>query len=445
MKAPLLLLLATAVSAQTRVMTPSLRAGGAPVASVPVLAAPSLTAPALAAPAFAALSAPPAAALPALAAPAAAPAALVAPALAGPAALAAASSPERPADPAAQLRAISEAAAPADADRLWTGAVPASEAKRGLYRSYWGTFKFFMGSRSALLHSMVRQQQAETRGKPRAVKDLEGMWLDWRTKAYAGTIKTAGFQVADRATIRREAVRLWDKYFPKDAVARAAFHAYLDRVDRVVPLERPSYYRKKAFGVFYELPTAHPAELAGRIEAMLTDEHLAKIAAHRAGRQQEVLASFKAATVEAIRDANQALPQGRKIVAMALLGSYAIGQSGPTSDIDYQLITQDGGTSAIKPFAEALDRRWTENRLKDVEGFASTLPPSPEVVRESFPEGYLVISPDPAAVAALSKDSFAPEQATGWSRLRGKAFGLAWKAWAWSYFRVADLKAALGR
>lgn len=444
MKAYLLLLLAApSVSAQTRLSIPSLRTNGSPSVSIAPLAVSPLVAPALSA----SLS-PSLAVAPVLAAPVASPHAVVAaaPALAAPAAIsAAAATPERPVDPSAQLKALSEAAAPADADKLWTGAVPASEAKRGLYRSYWGTFKFFMGSRSALLHSMVRQQQADTKDKPRAVRDLEGMWLDWRTKAYAGTIKTAGFQVADRETIRREAVRLWNKYFPKDAIARAAFHAYLDRVDRVVPLERPSYYRKKAFSVFYELPTVHPAELAGRIEAMLTEEHLAKIAAHRAGRQQEVLASFKAATVEAIRDANKTLPEGRKIVAMSLLGSYAIGQSGPTSDIDYQLITQDGGTAAIKPFAEALDRRWVENRLKDVEGFASTLPPSPEVVRESFPEGYLIISPDPAAVAALSTESFAPEEATGWSRLRGIAFGLAWKAWVWTYFRLADLKAALGR
>lgn len=438
MKVYLLLLLAgSPVSAQTRLSVPSLRSNAAPVVSMPSLAVPSLAAPALS------LS-PSLAVAPALAAPAVSLAqpAIAVPALAAQAAPAAAA-PERPTDSAAQLRALSEAAAPADADKLWTGAVPASEAKRGLYRSYWGTFKFFMGSRSALLHSMVRQQQADTKGKPRAVRDLEGMWLDWRTKAYAGTIKTAGFQVADRATIRREAVRLWNRYFPKDAVARAAFHAYLDRVDRVVPLERPSYYRKKAFGVFYELPTVHPAELAGRISAMLTEEHLAKIAEHRAVRQQEVLASFKAATVEAIRDANKTLPEGKKIVAMSLLGSYAIGQSGPTSDIDYQLITQDGGTAAIKPFADALDRRWTENRLKDVEGFASTLPPSPEVVKESFPEGYLIISPDPAAVAALSKSDFSPEEATGWSRLRGTAFGLAWKAWVWSYFRWADARAAL--
>ena len=43
---------------------------------------------------------------------------------------------------------------------------------------------------------------------------------------------------------------------------------YLERVDQVVPLERPSYYRKKAFGVFYELPTMAPEALAAKIDAL---------------------------------------------------------------------------------------------------------------------------------------------------------------------------------
>lgn len=378
---------------------------------------------------------------------------LVAPAVAVPSALAAVR-PAAAAPEAAKPIAPSPAAAPAasareqiaalseapDAEALWTGAVPSSQARALLRRSHWETTKFFLGSRSVLLRSMVLQQKADTAGKPRAVRDLEGMWIDWRTKGYSGVVRTAGPQVADRATIRREAVKLWERYFPKDPEARASFLSYLERVDKVVPLERPSYYRKKAFGVFYELPTMAPELLAAKIDAMLTDEQLAKIDEHRATRQPLVLASFRAAVVASIIEVNKDLPRGRRVIAMALLGSYSIGQSGPTSDIDYQLVTEDGGTAAVKPFAAALDRSWTENRLKDIEGFASTLPPSPEVVRDSFAEGYLIISPDPAAVAALSKDSFAPPAPTGWSRLRGRAAGAFWKAWVWSYFRLADLR-----
>ncbi|MBI2788215.1 MAG: hypothetical protein HYX59_05980 [Elusimicrobia bacterium] len=410
--------------------------------SMPVLAAPAVSAPSIAPSLNAVLSTP-------LSAPAFTPA----PAVALPAALAAARpaaaapEPARPAAPAPaavpaasareQIAALAEAP---DAEALWTGAVPAEQARALLRRSHWETTKFFLGSRSVLLRSMVLQQKADTAGRPRAVRDLEGMWIDWRTKAYSGVVRTAGPQVADRATIRREAVKLWERYFPKDPEARASFLSYLDRVDKVVPLERPSYYRKKAFGVFYELPTMAPELLAAKIDAMLTDEQLARIDEHRATRQPLVLASFRAAVVASILEVNKDLPRGRRVIAMALLGSYSIGQSGPSSDIDYQLVTEDGGTAAIKPFAAALDRNWTENRLKDIEGFASTLPPSPEVVRDSFAEGYLVISPDPAAVAALSKDSFAPPAPTGWSRLRGRAAGAFWKAWVWSYFRLADLR-----
>ncbi len=406
--------------------------------STPLLAAPALSATSIA-PSLSAGLSPMSAALSVIPAP------TVAPAIAPPSALAAirpaAAMPEaaKPAPVSAREQAASLAEAP-DAEALWTGAVPAEKARALLRRSHWETTKFFLGSRSVLLRSMVLQQKADTADKPRAVRDLEGMWIDWRTKAYSGVVRTAGPQVADRATIRREAVKLWERYFPKDPEARASFLRYLDRVDRVVPLERPSYYRKKAFGVFYELPTMAPELLAAKIDAMLTADQLAMIDEHRATRQPLVMASFRAAVLDSILEVNKDLPRGRRVIAMALLGSYSIGQSGPSSDIDYQLVTEDGGTAAIKLFAAALDRNWTENRLKDIEGFASTLPPSPEVVKDSFAEGYLIISPDAAAIAALSKESFAPPAPTSWSRLRGRAAGAFWKAWVWSYFRLAGLR-----
>lgn len=406
--------------------------------STPLLGAPAVSAPSIA-PSLSVGLSPLSSPLSVIPAPA------VAPVVAPPAALAAvrpvAAAPEaaKP-DVVSAREQVSALSAAPDAEALWTGAVPADKARALLRRSHWETTKFFLGSRSVLLRSMVQQQKADTAGKPRAVRDLEGMWIDWRTKAYSGVVRTAGPQVADRATIRLEAVKLWERYFPKDAAARASFLRYLDRVDQVVPLERPSYYRKKAFGVFYELPTMAPELLAAKIDAMLTDDQLAKIDEHRATRQPLVMASFRAAVLGSILEVNKDLPRGRRVIAMALLGSYSIGQSGPTSDIDYQLVTEDGGTSAIKPFAAALDRNWTENRLKDIEGFASTLPPSPEVVKDSFAEGYLIISPDAAAVAALSKDTFAPPAPTSWSRLRGRAAGAFWKGWVWSYFRLADLR-----
>ena len=82
-----------------------------------------------------------------------------------------------------QITSLSEAP---DAEALWTGAVPSDQARALLRHSRWETTRFFLGSRSVLLRTMGLQQKAETAGKPRAVRDLEGMWLDWRTKANWG-------------------------------------------------------------------------------------------------------------------------------------------------------------------------------------------------------------------------------------------------------------------
>jgi len=342
--------------------------------------------------------------------------------------------------PVAVLPLEAPAAAPSseESESLWTGGMPASEARKRLDRARWETTKFFFGSRVRLLREMIKTQEAESEGKLRAVEDLEGMWLDWRVKSYTGGVATTGFKVSDRATTRKDALNIFDRYFPKDESARQAYRRYMDRVGVVVPLERPSNYRKNAYRVFYELPIVDPQEVPARIDAMLSEAHIAGFQAHRAERQPAILASFQEAALASIRDVNAGLPAGRKIVAVILLGSYAIGQSTPDSDIDYQLVTQDGGFAAIAPFKDALAKHWTRHTLEKIEAFQFTLPPSREVVEESFVEGYRVISPDPQVVKILSKDSFSPPEASRWLRLRGRIFAAFYRAWCWSYLRLAD-------
>lgn len=353
----------------------------------------------------------------------------------------AASIPAGPAPAAAAPAALAPAAAPAGS--LWNGGMPASLAQRQLRAAHWETTKFFFTSRVKLLREMIEQQKALEQDRPRAVEDLESMWLDWRVQGYSGRVTTAGFSVADRASIRKDALKFFDKHWGHDDASRAAFRRYMDRVDATVPLARPSNYRKHAFAAPFDLANLPLSELPAKLDSLLTGEHSAEIMRHRDERQDAVLASFKAAAEASILEANRSLPEGKKIVATILLGSYSIGQSTPKSDIDYQLMTQDGSSDGLKPFADALDRNWKENRLEKIEAFQFALPPSRAVVLESFKEGYQVISPDPAAVAALSKSSFEPDPATSWSRLRGKAFAAFYRAWCWTAFRLADLGSML--
>lgn len=450
-RAVLLLTLPVAASAQVRlapVEVPMAAPAMAPVGSISAarslttLSGPSLAAPALSAPAAAsALVAPAPVAAPA--SPIAVVAAPALPAAAAAPAAAAGSGSDRPsaavsADPPSAREQLSAAAETPESDRLWTGGMPGSAARKMLAGAHWQTTKFFFGSRVKLLRQMIAEQENATAGKRRAVDDLEGLWLDWRVAAYSGRVTTSGFEVADRAVIRRQAEKVFDRRFPKDAAARAAFRRYLDRVDAYVPAQRPSNYRKLAFSMPFDMATAAPEELAARIDSLLAAEHLDEISAHRATRQDLILGSFKLAATGAIREANAGLPEGKKIVAAILLGSYSIGQSTPKSDIDYQLVTQDGSPDGIKPFNEALDRLWRRNRIDKLESFQFALPPSREVVVESFREGFQVISPDPAAVKALSKDSFMPDAPSRWARVRGAAFGAFYRAWCWSYLRLAD-------
>jgi len=344
-----------------------------------------------------------------------------------------------------QLKAISE---DGESAGLWTGGIPDSKANAQLRRAHWETFKFFFGSRVGLLREWVNEQTEKSKDTPGAVEDLEGMWTAWRAKAYTGKVNTTGFECADRKTVYDEAVRVYDRYMPKDAATREAFMRYLDRVHTFVSIKRPSNYRKLAFGIFFETPLMTIAERKAYIDSKLAPEQVAEVEAHRTGQQKKVLGSFKAAALKALKEVNETLPKGKKIVAVILLGSYSIGESTPKSDIDYQLVTQDGGFEAIEPFNELLDEYFTENRPAYLEGFQHTLPPSTELVRKSFVEGYQVISPDPAAVNALTVKVALPAP-TGWSRVRGRMFGGLYSAWIWAWFRAADmsdwLRGALAR
>lgn len=335
------------------------------------------------------------------------------------------------------------AAAPAAEGALWNGGIADSEARRLLNKAHWETTKFFLTSRVVLLRDFIEEQKAKGADKELAVENLEAMWLDWRVQGYSGRVTTAGFEVADRESIRKDAFKFFDRHWGKDEASRSAFRRYMDRVDATVPLARPSNYRKHAFASPFDLAGLSRAEVPAKLDSLLTGEHNVEIQRHRDERQDAVLSSFKAAANASIVEVNKSLPEGKRIVAVILLGSYAINQSTPKSDIDYQLLTQDGGTAAIAPFKDALDRHWTENNLEKIEAFQFTLPPSRAVVVESFKEGYQVISPDPAAVKALSKDSFAPDPPSSWSRLRGRLFAEAYRAWCWGYLRLADLAETL--
>lgn len=325
------------------------------------------------------------------------------------------------------------------AGTLWTGGAPASDTRRLMRAAHWETTKFFFTSRVVLLRDMIDQQKLATRGLERSVADLEAMWLDWRTQAFSGRVTTAGFEPADRVTIRRAALKIFRSRYPRDAAARAAFDLYLERVDAHVPLARPSQYRKLAFGVIFENPTTPPDRLIEKINAKLSQDYLAAVDEFRTKRQPALYAAFSNAAQHAQQDVNLTLPDGKKIVAAIVLGSYAIDQATPSSDIDYALVTQDGGLAAVAPFKDALDRRWTVDRIDKIEAFQFTLPPSPEVLRGSFLEGYRVVSADPAAVAALSHSDFNPSAPSRWTRFRGIAFGAFYRAWCWAFLRWSSV------
>ncbi|HAH05588.1 MAG TPA: hypothetical protein DCM05_03535 [Elusimicrobia bacterium] len=319
--------------------------------------------------------------------------------------------------------------------------VESLQAKLIYERFSWSSLWYYLSHRPAKHHETLRRWEAETKGRSRAVQDLEGVMLAWRAKAYMGVHQPMGPWVADPATSRREALAIWDAYYPPDPAARAAFLRYLDRVDQFAPKHRRSFYRKHAFRVFEVTPTVEPERLVERLDALLGEEELRGIEVYRRERQPRVLEDFRRAALEAIDEVNAGLEPGRRVLGVLLLGSFAGGNAAPGSDLDYQVLTEDGGAAPVAQVIEAVDRRWAVlGHPEPPSPYQYALPPNRTLLHKMHREGYLLISPYEEATRALAPPDVQEMLRAPPAGLRGKLYEYAFTAYFWTAFRVLDLK-----
>jgi predicted nucleotidyltransferase len=308
------------------------------------------------------------------------------------------------------------------------------------------SLRFFFGTRAAGLRTKEAKWSAEIaeRGIEPAVKDLRGLLLHWRAEAYTGAIRPLGPQVADRRAVKEAGMRTWDRYYPKNPEARAAFVRYIERVERVAPPGRPSYFRKQVFQVFYETLKLSEEELVAHIDAMLDASAVEEKIAYGRTMKPRAQKTFEAAALRAIAEANEQVPHDSEVVAVVLLGSYATGTPGAKSDFDYMVVTRDGSKTALKPFVEAMKAVWEGTEFKDspLGPFQYAVPPSRRLLELTHPEGYLVYSDESGVAARLSNPvppNVEPDY-PGWKRVRGRVFAEFWKAYLRVIYASLDFK-----
>ena len=306
------------------------------------------------------------------------------------------------------------------------------------------SIRFFFGTRATGLREKEFKWAQEAKESNPAVKDLRGLLVHWRAEAYTGAMRPLGPEVADRQAVKEAGLRTWDRFYPKNAETRAAFERYIARVERVAPNGRPSYFRKQVFQVFYETSRLEESKLIAHIDSMLDDNAVDAKLEYGRTMKPKVQQVFKDAVLEAMQTANGQLPHASEVVAIILLGSYATGTPGPSSDLDYMVITRDGSKVALKPFTEALNALWekTEFHASPLGPFQYAVPPSRRLLERTHPEGYLVFSDEPGVAQQLSNP--VPENVERkmpeWKRVRGRVFAEFWKAYLKIIYRTLDAR-----
>lgn len=262
---------------------------------------------------------------------------------------------------------------------------------------YWYTFP-------RLIERWEEVAEGTEKGRERAVRHIKGFFIAHRVLGSTGSYAPMGFRVATNRTVILDAWRIYIRYFPDDPGSAESFARLVARATLYNPNRRSTQFRKVIFHALREAAVLPPERVAPYFDSLVTKDKSAELAAYQAGRQGEVLALFDETVKKTILELNVGLPPGKRVVGAVLLGSFANGAAGPGSDLDVQALSEDGGTTYNAEFLKRLKARWKAegDPTHPASGFEYALPLSKELLLRIHREAYLVLSPYPEVVAAMS-------------------------------------------
>lgn len=246
--------------------------------------------------------------------------------------------------------------------------------------------------------------QGTADGQTRAVRRIMGFFIAHRVLGSTGSYAPMGFRVATNRTVILDAWRIYIRYFPDDPGSAESFARLVARATLYNPNRRSTQFRKVIFHALREAAVLPHDRVAAYFDSLATKDKSAELSAYQAARQAEVLALFDETVKKVILELNADIPRGRRVVGAVLLGSFANGAAGPGSDLDVQTLSEDGGTAYNAEFLKRLKARWKAegDPTHPASGFEYALPLSKALLQRVHREAYLVLSPYPEVVAALS-------------------------------------------
>jgi len=266
---------------------------------------------------------------------------------------------------------------------------------------YWYTVPRLIQRWEGLRRSYI----ASKSDKP-AVRKRIGFFIAHRVLGSTGSYGPMGFRIAANRAVTHDAWWIYQHYFDGTAESDAAFARFIARAHDYNPNRRSTQYRKTIFHGLREASVAGRDDLASIFDSLATPEEAAVLRDYQAGgRQDEVLDRFDRLVEETILELNAGVSAGSRIVAAVLLGSFANHAAAPRSDLDLQLVSEDGRGSGNRAFIARLKERWKEEGFPEhpVSGFEYGLRLSRGLLDLVHREPYRLITPYQPVAEALSR------------------------------------------
>ncbi|MBI5200462.1 MAG: hypothetical protein HY925_02650, partial [Elusimicrobia bacterium] len=241
----------------------------------------------------------------------------------------------------------------------------------------------------------ARLSQTAVSGRRPSAREPRKLFIALRVLGLAVGLSDLPSLVASEASIKTEAKALFERHIDAGPGAREAFDRMLERASERYSGRSRNKIRSVAAFALRESSTLPSDALAAYYDTLATGDGVEPAQAKR----EQVLADFQRLGERAVAEANERALPGRRVLGLTIWGSYAYGAVRVGSDLDLQIVTEDGRPPDSFEWFERLEAEWkTLHPDVELEVYSNTwLPPDRKLLQGLMVEPYLIVSPYPEA------------------------------------------------
>jgi predicted nucleotidyltransferase len=250
-----------------------------------------------------------------------------------------------------------------------------------------------------------KRQDLVLEGKKPSVSTPRSFFAGMRVMGQSGPYYVLGFGNLNDEDVIAEASQTFNRHFDAGAAERQAFDRFVARAKEYNKLRRAgTFMRKHVRDALLTASLLPREELAAHFDSLLQDDKAKETADYQLrGEGRGTLEAFRKVIHQAVSE--EAAGARDRVLGVILLGSFANGSPGPTSDFDLQVITADGGSGRTKAFVKKVIENWGAQRQRKnpITFHEASYPPSKSLLDRVHDGPYRVITPLAGLEEALAR------------------------------------------